>query len=308
MKIRSNPLFPQTQPSLSQALGVLWRELATEADRLDAATATLTNKTIDIASNTLTGVAPLASPTFTDIPAGPTAAAGTNTPQLATTAFATTADALRLPLTGGTLSGPINVSGGGIGIGSGGGLSAVHLGHKSLQILSDIYYGGILKNYSGYLIYSTMPSGWGTAQLHFACSTEWGVYDTTTPALTISKTTVSVAGNLTVTGTANSIPSEAVIAPTLLNSWVNYGGTYATAGYWKDAEGIVHLHGLVKSGTIGAAIFTLPAGYRPAADQQTAVVSNGVYGYCAVRSSGNVEASSGANTTFSLNGITFRAA
>lgn len=49
--------------------------------------ATLTNKTINIASNTLTGVAPLASPTFTGTPAAPTAAADTNTTQVATTAF-----------------------------------------------------------------------------------------------------------------------------------------------------------------------------------------------------------------------------
>ena len=47
---------------------------------------TLTNKTIAFASNTLTGVAPLASPTFTGVPAAPTAAVGTNTTQLATTA------------------------------------------------------------------------------------------------------------------------------------------------------------------------------------------------------------------------------
>jgi len=35
----------------------------------------------------VTGAAPLASPTFTGVPAGPTAAPGTNTTQLATTAF-----------------------------------------------------------------------------------------------------------------------------------------------------------------------------------------------------------------------------
>jgi hypothetical protein len=59
------------------------------ADRAVATdlTQTLTNKTIDITSNTLTGVAPLASPTFTGIPAAPTAAAATNTTQLANTAF-----------------------------------------------------------------------------------------------------------------------------------------------------------------------------------------------------------------------------
>lgn len=42
-------------------------------------------------SDATTGKAPLASPTFTGIPAAPTAIAGTNTTQIATTAFVTTA-------------------------------------------------------------------------------------------------------------------------------------------------------------------------------------------------------------------------
>ena len=50
------------------------------------------------------------------------------------------------------------------------------------------------------------------------------------------------------------------------SGWVNYGGSYNPAGYFKDSLGIVHLRGLVKSGKIGnnQTIFTLPAGYRPA--------------------------------------------
>lgn len=56
------------------------------------------------------------------------------------------------------------------------------------------------------------------------------------------------------------------IAPTLLNSWVNYDtSAWQGAGYRLDAQGFVHLKGLVKSGTAGSnPIFTLPAGYRPA--------------------------------------------
>jgi hypothetical protein len=61
----------------------------------------------------------LASPTFTGIPAGPTAAAGTNSTQFATTAFVTAAIAAMPPptvtgalmLTGGTMTGPINMTG-----------------------------------------------------------------------------------------------------------------------------------------------------------------------------------------------------
>jgi len=45
------------------------------------------------------------SPTFTGIPAAPTASSGTNTTQIATTAFVTTGLATKLPLAGGTLTG-----------------------------------------------------------------------------------------------------------------------------------------------------------------------------------------------------------
>ncbi|TDF86304.1 phage tail protein [Pseudomonas sp. H9] len=49
--------------------------------------------------------APLASPTFTGIPAGPTAAAGTNTTQLATTAFVAALGALKANLASPTFTG-----------------------------------------------------------------------------------------------------------------------------------------------------------------------------------------------------------
>jgi hypothetical protein len=49
--------------------------------------------------------APKASPTFTGVPAAPTAAALTSTTQLATTAFATTADNLKANLASPTLTG-----------------------------------------------------------------------------------------------------------------------------------------------------------------------------------------------------------
>jgi hypothetical protein len=56
-----------------------------------------------LTSAALTPYAPLASPTFTGVPAGPTAAPGTNTTQLATTAFVTAAIA-----SGGGSYAPIN--------------------------------------------------------------------------------------------------------------------------------------------------------------------------------------------------------
>lgn len=53
-------------------------------------------------------------------------------------------------------------------------------------------------------------------------------------------------------------------APTLTNSWVNFGSGYATAAYRK-INGMVQLRGLVTDGTTAASMFTLPAGFRPAA-------------------------------------------
>lgn len=59
--------------------------------------------------------ATLASPTFTGVPAAPTASPGTNTTQIATTAFVTAAvsggASGALPLSGGTMTGPIVLSG-----------------------------------------------------------------------------------------------------------------------------------------------------------------------------------------------------
>ena len=101
---------------------------------------------------------------------------------------------------------------------------------------------------------------------------------------------------------------EAFIAPTLINSWVNSGAPFNPAGYYKDPFGIVHLRGLVKSGTVGTDIFTLPVGYRPANTEVLACVSNGAFGVIEPSAAGGVNATVGNNAYFSLDGLTFRAA
>ena len=95
-------------------------------------------------------------------------------------------------------------------------------------------------------------------------------------------------------------------APTFQNSWTNFGGGYSNAGYYKDAFGRVYLRGLIKSGTIGAAAFTLPAGYRPPGDERFFVESNGGGSILVVDSSGSVSPSSGGNSYFSLAGVSFQ--
>lgn len=97
-------------------------------------------------------------------------------------------------------------------------------------------------------------------------------------------------------------------APTLLNSWVNYGGSWQTAGFYKDSFGVVNLTGLIKDGTAGSIIFVLPVGSRPVADLYFPVTAAGTYGTIYIDSSGNVRHGTGSNQYLSLDGVSFRAA
>lgn len=110
--------------------------------------------------------------------------------------------------------------------------------------------------------------------------------------------------------TANMGHNQTFTAPTLLNSWVNNGGTYDTAGYFKDADGFVHLKGSIKSGVIPSAVFSLPAGYTPALDKIFSTISGAgasVQASIAVKSGGQVEILSGDNAYLTLDGIKFQA-
>lgn len=98
------------------------------------------------------------------------------------------------------------------------------------------------------------------------------------------------------------------ITPTLSGTWVDYGAPWQGAGYRKLNNEVVELRGLVRSGTIGTAIFVLPAGFRPAADEYFAVNSNGAFGTVSVDSSGNVTPQVGSTSYVSLAGIHFAAA
>ena len=109
-------------------------------------------------------------------------------------------------------------------------------------------------------------------------------------------------------GTDIWTPNQPVIAPSFSNSWVDFGGSYQTAGYWKDRDGVVHLRGEIKDGTLNAAAFTLPVGYRPENIINFSCASNAAFGYGYVSSSGVVVPVGGDNDAFSLSGIRFRAA
>lgn len=99
--------------------------------------------------------------------------------------------------------------------------------------------------------------------------------------------------------------------PTLLNGWVNHNTGYEGAIYWKDKCDVVHLAGLIKSGTTTAetVIFTLPAGYRPRNSEKFFCVSLNAICVIDVYSTGDVAIKTGANAGWlSLSGVSFRAA
>lgn len=92
------------------------------------------------------------------------------------------------------------------------------------------------------------------------------------------------------------------IPATYQNGWVDYGGAHQGARYRSTAGGQVEVQGLVKNGTALSTVFTLPAGYRPAAELVfTAVTSANVLARVDVQADGQVVQIAGNNTYLSLN-------
>ena len=92
-----------------------------------------------------------------------------------------------------------------------------------------------------------------------------------------------------------------------VNSWVDLGGGNMAGAYTKDSSGIVHLRGVVKSGSTGV-ICTLPAGYRPSATCTFTITSNNVYGNLYITTAGVVTAQVYNNASLFLEGIQFSTA
>lgn len=103
---------------------------------------------------------------------------------------------------------------------------------------------------------------------------------------------------------------EPWISPTLTATWVNYGLGYAPAGYYRDANGIVHLRGMVKDGAAPTTVlFQLPVGYRPEYIVWMGVIAASSPTNIQVGTDGWVAHTFGVTRTFvSLEGILFRAA
>jgi hypothetical protein len=106
----------------------------------------------------------------------------------------------------------------------------------------------------------------------------------------------------------NAVAKAAPMAPVLQNGWTNYGQVMLPAGFYKTADGIVHLEGGVRDGT-SSMIFQLPEGYRP--QGLITFMGSGTSNHVeiVITTDGTVNVSSVAhNALVSLNGIYFRAA
>ena len=95
-------------------------------------------------------------------------------------------------------------------------------------------------------------------------------------------------------------------AVTFTNGWVDYGLGWQSAAYRKRRDGNVEMRGLVKNGTMGAAMFTLPVGYRPPLPLLFPVIATNAIGRLDVNANGVVlaDAAIGANGFIDLN-VTF---
>ena len=102
--------------------------------------------------------------------------------------------------------------------------------------------------------------------------------------------------------------------PVFQNGWKNEGFDLGPAAFYKDREGIVHLQGNVVPGgttTFPSHMFTLPPGYRPAADQEFAAVmvhaGTSAIEHEEVQKLGDVVLYDTVTGDVSLSGVTFRA-
>ena len=66
---------------------------------------------------------------------------------------------------------------GGLAVGYGSAIDTIQGGRRSIQISTDNNYGGTFDNHSGFMIYSTMVTGWGYADLNFCQASGWGTYN-----------------------------------------------------------------------------------------------------------------------------------
>jgi hypothetical protein len=103
-------------------------------------------------------------------------------------------------------------------------------------------------------------------------------------------------------------PTGGWITPVLVNSWVNFDSGFAPVGFRMHPGSLVEVRGLMKSGSMNAVAFTLPAGYRP--DHRLlfpAVGGDNGTARCDVAPDGSVVPITGSNAYLTLDAIRFTA-
>lgn len=168
--------------------------------------------------------------------------------------------------------------------------------------------GTILQKFSG----ADYAATWSTLTAGITAFTPTGTISSTDVQAAIAEVSgdvTSLTSTVATKLTGAAITSADALIPTLNSPWINYGGGFGGARYYKDAAGIVHIEGLIQaapaSPTSGVTLFTLLAGYRPPDTVMFVTYNGGGAGRIDVDSSGNVIMQSG-NTAFtSLSGISF---
>src|SRR4051794_6336999 len=140
-------------------------------------------------------------------------------------------------------------------------------------------------------------------------------------------TTADSAANATTAANANALQGKSASSfatstieaahvvgatgePAYENGWTTPVASVDEAlSFYEDPWGVVHVQGNTShSGLSGSAVFTLPAGYRPAKDLYFAVFgAGGTSAFIGVLSDGTVAPFGPAQTFFGLTNISFRA-
>ncbi len=93
--------------------------------------------------------------------------------------------------------------------------------------------------------------------------------------------------------------------PQFENGWTNWGNLSLPAGFYKSADGHVHLRGMITGGFVAANAFILPAGYFASGNMYFATQQVGGFGIILVGAFGGVQPTIGGNGNYSLDGISF---
>lgn len=105
--------------------------------------------------------------------------------------------------------------------------------------------------------------------------------------------------------TKSDLNRPAWLSPSFVNGWKNFGQGFNNAGYYKQ-NGRVYLKGMISSGIVEQAAFTLPSGYRPAATELIGVISADNVGRVDIHPDGTVNPVGTSNSGWvSLDGISF---